>query len=417
MNNGENAVTERMKELQNQLNDVLKKQTKYHHFRDIFCLSNTVDLDEEFEKLRLKISELARQMKNWGELMPLKWILLEHLIEINKNEGMNFINFSDMLSMANHSDIQMVNKKDVKAFLHFQTKEGNIIFFDDIQDFIILNPQWLVEAFRCLVSDRMDPKLQHRSDWGDFKDNGRISESLIREFFESKGGKRFIDQTKDLLKVMEKFDILIKIDETSSYIMPSMMPSAAFHEICKQIGVEGPDCKRTSWLCLKFEFLPPAFFTHFYLWFIRKYKPIYKDNEKPLWKYLFRGFGVFDIDKSNCKKLLVTMSTDTISLQLLSFSATEEDLGSICSDIRAGIIDHTNAITNRYDLKISFKLHFKCSKSKFDEESIAFEELKNLQEYRCKKHTHPAKELYLPWMASEVSFEETPKELMFLSIF
>ncbi|CAG2225268.1 unnamed protein product [Mytilus edulis] len=74
------------------------------------------------------------------------------------------------------------------------------------------------------------PKLQHRSDWGDFKDNGRISESLIREFFQSKGGKRFIDQTKDLLKVMEKFDILIKIDATNSYIMPSMMPSGVFHE-------------------------------------------------------------------------------------------------------------------------------------------------------------------------------------------
>ncbi|XP_071171106.1 uncharacterized protein [Mytilus edulis] len=392
---GKKTVAERMTELQNQLDDVLKHQSKYHHFRDIFCLSNTDDPDEEFEKLRLKISATAMKMKNWGELMPLKWILLEHLIEINKNEGKHFINFSDMVSLANHPDIKMINIKDVEAFLRFQNKEGNIIFFEDMQDFIILNPQWLVNAFRCLVSDKIDANLQHRSDWGDFKHKGKLSESLIKQLFKSRNGEKFIGQSKHLLKVMEKFDIIIKIDGTSSYIMPSMMPSAVFHEECSKIGIEGEDCKRTSWLCLKFEFLPPAFFNHFYVWFI---KSKYTVNEKQLLAFLFRGFCVFDIDETCCKKLLVTMSTDTIALQLLSFSKKEEDFGNICSNIRDGLIEHTNAIKKRYDLEISYELHFKCSKSQYDEDSISYQQLKQLSEYRCKKHTHETEELYLPWM-------------------
>ncbi|VDI00521.1 Hypothetical predicted protein [Mytilus galloprovincialis] len=397
---GKKTVAERMTELQNQLDDVLKQQSKYHHFRDIFCLSNTDDPDEEFEKLRLKISTTAKKMKNWGELMPLKWILLEHLIEINKNEGKHFINFSDMVSLANHPEIKMTNIKDVEAFLRFQNKEGNIIFFDDMQEFIILNPQWLVNSFRCLVSDKIDANLQHRSDWGEFKHKGKLSESLIKQLFKSRNGEKFIGQSKHLLRVMEKFDIIIKIDGTSSYIMPSMMPSADFHEECNKIGIEGEDCKRTSWLCLKFEFLPQSFFNHFYVWFIREYKSKYTVNEEQLLAHSFRGFCFVDIDDSCCKKLLVTMSTDTIALQLLSFSKKEEDFGNICSNIRYGLIEHTNAIKKRYDLEISYELHFKCSKSQYDEDSISYQQLKLVSEYRCRKHTHETEELYLPWMGN-----------------
>ncbi|XP_063409161.1 uncharacterized protein LOC134692632 [Mytilus trossulus] len=73
----------REKELDDQMNQVLGFQTKYHHLHNKFYLSNTNDSDEEFEKLRYAIYETARKMENWGKGFPLKWILLEHLIEIN----------------------------------------------------------------------------------------------------------------------------------------------------------------------------------------------------------------------------------------------------------------------------------------------------------------------------------------------
>lgn len=397
-----------MKELQSQLGTALGNQSKYHHLRDIFCISNTMDYDEEFERLRLQISGTARQMHNWGELMPLKWILFEHLIEINKKERKDFITFSNMLDMAKHPDINMVDIDDVLVFLRFQHKVGNIIFFNDIPNFIILNPQWLIDAFRCLVSHDIDPKLQHRNDWIEFEQNGQISESLITELFKSKLGSRCLGQTENLLKVMEKFDILVRIDKTCLYIMPSMMPSISFDDVCKTIGIEQPQCKRTSWLCLKFEFLPPAFFNHFYVWFIRRYTPIKVSNGKQSLSSLFRGICIFDLDKSKCTKLLVTMSTDTIALQLLSFSDEEKDLYSICSNIRKDLIEQSETIKRRYDLTIFYELHFKCSNGRYYESTMSHADLKQCSQYYCEQHrtVHQSEDICSPWMRDvyEVSF-------------
>ncbi|CAG2247122.1 unnamed protein product [Mytilus edulis] len=370
-NRGKKSVEERKKELQTQLRKVLGNESKYHHLRRIFWLSNTDDSDKEFEKLRLEISAVARKLNNWGEVMPLKWVLLENLIEIIKKGGKDFINDLDMFNMAKHPEIKMTNYEDVLVFLRFQHKVGNVIFFDDVPDFIILNPQWLVNAFRCLVSDQIDDKLQHRDDWIEFEQSGKISETLIMKLFELKGGNQFVEQKEHLLKVMEKFDILVKIGETGIYIVPSMTPPTSFDDVCKKLGVEESSCKRTSWFCLKFKFLPPAFFNHFSVWFMRNYEPS-KVNDDRQSLALFRGISIFDIDKSGCEKLLVTMSTDTVALQLLSFSTEDKDFGRMCSDIRTALIRKTEDIKEKYKLTICYDLHFKCSKGRYYEDTISF---------------------------------------------
>ncbi|CAG2203599.1 unnamed protein product [Mytilus edulis] len=119
-----------------------------------------------------KYQKTAQNMKNWGECMPLKWILLEYVIEINE-EGRNFITFSDIAKMAKHPEIDIQNTEDVLLFLRYQHEVGNLIFFDEIQDLIILNPQWLVDAFRCLVSDKFDATIQHSDDWTTFENTGK----------------------------------------------------------------------------------------------------------------------------------------------------------------------------------------------------------------------------------------------------
>ncbi|CAG2244524.1 unnamed protein product [Mytilus edulis] len=294
----EEDLKKREKELYDQLDQVLGFQSKYHHLRIKYYLSNTIDTEEEFEKLQYAIYETAREMDNWGSAFPLKWILLEHLIEINKSKGRNFISLNDMFKLARHHDIKILKEDELLLFLRFQHNIGNIIFFENVRDLIILRPQWLADAFRCLVSDRFDDsKLHHREDWTLFKRQGKISESLITELFESKDGCQFSGQKNNLQKVMEKLDIIVKIEE-SSYIIPSKMPSSTFATVCEKFGILTKICKRTSWLCFKFEFLPPSFFNHLSAWFIRKYHPSKADGGIAL----YRGICMFDFEESGCKK-------------------------------------------------------------------------------------------------------------------
>ncbi|CAG2257345.1 unnamed protein product [Mytilus edulis] len=312
-------LKKRKKELNDQLDQVLGLQSKYHHLHKKCYLSNLTDTDEEFVKLRHAISETARKMDNWGNAFPLKWILLEHLIEINKNDGKNIINLNDMFKLAEHHDINILEKDELLLFLRFQHNVGNIIFFENIPDLIILKPQWLADAFRCLVSDRIDDSgLHHLEDWTLFTRQGKLSESLITELFKSKDGSQFSGQKNNLHKVMEKLDILVKIENSSYYIMPSQMPSSKFEDVCRNVGILTKNCKRTSWLCFKFKFLPPSFFNHLSAWFIKQYIPSKVDSDATS-VALYRGICVFDIDRSGGTKILVTMSTDTIALRFFVF--------------------------------------------------------------------------------------------------
>ncbi|XP_076085427.1 uncharacterized protein LOC143056230 [Mytilus galloprovincialis] len=394
----------REKELNDQLVQIFGLQSKYHHLHFTFYMSNINDTDEEFEKLRYKISESARKMDNWGNAFPLKWILLEHLIEINKNAGRNFINFTDMLNLAKHPDINMLENKDLMLFLRFQHDVGNIIYFENIPDLIILRPQWLSDAFRCLVSDRVDKRLQHLDDWTLFKRQGKISESLITELFKSKDGIQFSGQKDNLHQVMENLDILVKI-EKKYYIMPSMMPSSTFDDVCKKFGIQTGNCQRTSWLCFKFEFLPPSFFNHISAWFIRKYNHHCTDMDSNSAAFAFyRGICVFDIDGSGCKKILVTMSNDIIALQVVLFSEQQEQFGSICCEIYNEVKTLIEDIKKRYKVKLSFKLHFKCSDGDYHNDTFSYEKLQSEQECFCRQHkkSHRSDMIYLPWMKNEV---------------
>lgn len=379
------------------------KKGKFHHLRQTFYLSNIEDSNEEFKSLQQQIYQIAKNMNNWGARVPLKWVLLEHLIEINIANEKKVMNFSEITTLAKHPNINILDSDDVLLFLRFQHQLGNIIFFDDIQDLIIINPQWLVDAFRCLVSNKFVVEhLQHYDDWSTFLDTGEISDFLITELFTSKCGGQFLKHKNDLLKVMEKFDILVKTENKHCYIMPSMVPSCEFDTVCKNFGVE--NCTRTSWMCLKFEFLPPAFFNHISVWFIKHFTPSKVMNNEKESLALYRGISIFDIDSSELDKLLVTMSTDTIALQLLLYSSQSKEIKNICTITCMSLINQINTVKERYKLKISFQLHFKCSTGEYYNSTKSYKDLKEQPHYYCTEHKmeHQSKTMYFPWMTKGV---------------
>lgn len=393
---GKTSLKERKKELATHLCRIMGNSSVHHHF----LLSNLTDPDEEFEKIRLEISTAAKRMNHWGERVPLTWIRLEYEVAIQRHDGKNFIGLSDMVRMAKHPKINIQDKDEVLRFLRFQHESGNIIYFDDIPDLIILHPQWVADAFRCLVADEICDKLQHRSDWKTCVQNTQMHYDLINKLFKSNCGNQFFEQAENLLILMEKIDVLFKISKTGLYIIPSRIPSVSFDKVCQQIGVDESICKRTSWLCLKFTFLPPAFFYHMYVYLLGEYQPTKMENAKQSMA-LFRELCVFDIDKSKTK-LLITMSTDTIALQLLSFSK-EEEFGIVCSNIRKVILRKAELIRQKYNFKILYELHFKCNNGNYYEDTMPYQDLKSSPLYYCKQHVtqHQSVNTYMPWMMNK----------------
>ncbi|CAG2184690.1 unnamed protein product [Mytilus edulis] len=130
---------------------VLGSQKKADHRRGgIHFISNKVPQKDEIDSLKIHISKLAKEMNYFAEELPTKWINLEIALDVSKDLNKTVYSWEDIMKLAL---AYMIEEKELLLFLNYQHKIGNIIFFEDERDFIILQPNWLVKCFRCLVCD------------------------------------------------------------------------------------------------------------------------------------------------------------------------------------------------------------------------------------------------------------------------
>ncbi|CAG2236526.1 unnamed protein product [Mytilus edulis] len=146
---------------------------------------------------------------------------------------------------------------------------------------------------------------------------------------------------------MEKFDIIVKpniaeeesvsaLEEndvinksqipTVSYYVPCLIKSKPIRNIVDSFKVDGKDFNRTSWICMHFDFLPPAFFNHFLVNYIRRYQISLEPSKHRCRPALYRGMGVFNLDSSGLTKLAVCEALNPEMLNYVRLAKSVTDL-------------------------------------------------------------------------------------------
>lgn len=182
-----------------------------------------------------------------------------------------------MEKLANESFIE--EEEELLSFLTYQHTIGNIMFFKEIRECIILSPDWLVKCSRCLVCDCHSEKRNHNlicpTAWNLLKSTGELSNVLINQLFQKEPDLRFGDHQAHLLQVMGKCAIVIKprFRDTchilDSYYLPCMIEKTSSYESIKNVFIRNTcDVAISPWLVLEFEFLPLAYFNHIMFYYI-----------------------------------------------------------------------------------------------------------------------------------------------------
>ncbi|VDI21663.1 Hypothetical predicted protein [Mytilus galloprovincialis] len=178
---------EKMKEAYlNKFKEIFGGHDKANHNRGIYFVSNREFLASDFKKLKDKIYEVAKETNFFEEELPTQWIQLENALSVLKHESkQKILSFQKIVEL---SQITFIKEEDILPFLTYQHKIGNIIFFEDIQKYIILQPEWLVKCFRCLVCDDHQLKRNHEilnsDDWPHMEKTGQLSDDMIDRLFE-----------------------------------------------------------------------------------------------------------------------------------------------------------------------------------------------------------------------------------------
>ncbi|XP_076084467.1 uncharacterized protein LOC143055217 [Mytilus galloprovincialis] len=384
------------------LGQVLYNQEKKGHLRKIYFISNTEDDDCVFEEIREEISRQAMAMRDWGQDCPLKWLLFQQVLLKLKESKVPISSIQRLLKIAKHEDINISKDDDVKQCLQYCHDIGTVVYFNEekLADFVILDPKWLIDAFRCLVSDKIENNIKVSDDWQTLKDTGQISESLISLLFSKEPELKFEANKEHLIEVMKRFDIIVNLKDSNKLYMPCMIKSCSFSEVRRQFSEGSQSTRKTSWLCLEFKFLPPAFFNHIIAWYIKQYRVsiiIDKENRRTR-NALYRQVGVFDLDKSGCEQLVVCEGPNTIALQVWDSRISNKTYGNVGSDL----FRFVKELRNRYSLNIQYSNTFTCKDGDFTINRKTIEDLFTT-DYRCIEHNtnHVSDDLVKSWDFSE----------------
>lgn len=383
-------VEQKKREYERKFLEVFGRHKKVNHSRYIHFISNVQPDEAKFQSLKNDISQIAEEMNYFAEELPTRWIELEIVLEVLKDLQETVYSWKNIEKLAHEISI---GEKELLLFLNYQHKIGNIIFFEDKSDYIILQPNWLVECFRCLVCD--DAKQTYRfsmqTEMYKLKHTGELTDNLIDELFKKDPNLRFIDYKDHILDVMEKFDIIVKPEfltaKSSSYFMPCMIANhelSTMEKIKKEFKVQDNNC--TPWLVFEFNFLPIAYYYHIMFNYIRKYKVCKEESEHPA---IYAGKAVVSLDETKCRMLVICFSRNAISLQVWKWRHVED---SIHQTIIREICTKIEELKRKLTKNLHYEIKAKCSTGDYGSSSdrISCAELSTRcgkgTFYRCVEH-------------------------------
>ncbi|XP_063407823.1 uncharacterized protein LOC134691303 isoform X1 [Mytilus trossulus] len=371
------AVTCGIEELENACHENLWQYTENlsederGHIRSKYFISNKKDDNHVFLQIRQDILNLARSMRTWNTDYPLKFIQLEQRLQEKKKE-LPIISYQEIMHMSAATP-KPLSEEELRLFLDFHHEIRALVYFKDLPDYIILDTQWLSDAFKCIVTAKKfrAANIRNQKSWEEFYHRGKLDKEVLEDIFENE--KNILNKHKDyILNVMEKFDIVICPNKSEGsgekpcYYVPCLIKAEPVQDIYKMFKVPEDARNRSTWLCFKFKFLPPHLKHHLIATLCRKYDiaEVAVPENKKRQIALFKDSAVFELQKTKLRKLLVSTCPNSIQIQVLEFGkGMEKELYKDIADFVK--LELENIILKRFKMSnVEFDKKWECGLTK-----------------------------------------------------
>nr|XP_022305939.1 uncharacterized protein LOC111112615 isoform X2 [Crassostrea virginica] len=175
--------------------------------------------DKNVEAFKECLAATVKSQSHWGERVPYSWTKLEAVLKKLK-ESNNVFSFSTLLRyVLETSGLKMSNEEDLLSALIFFNDTGVILFRSEIKDIIILDVQWFVDAFKCIIFDEKHMEaMEEMSDFAEFqelKEHGLLSSQVLNVLWQN---SNFYQHTNSLVNHMKQLDMLAELS-TELWVM------------------------------------------------------------------------------------------------------------------------------------------------------------------------------------------------------
>ncbi|XP_072041067.1 uncharacterized protein [Amphiura filiformis] len=189
------------------------KPYKQHIVLTFYAIENDIGQvqDDEISRLRRHVEEVSLSEPYIEERIPLRWLQFEQAISVQIRQEVHYLNLNEVTQLA--STYQIDSSQELFVMLQFYHDLGHIVYFggkdcqnESLKNIIILDPHWLIDVFRRVITVRDEVRWQWStlSDSFDLLDEeGILEDRLIDLMWEDSLGKK-----EALLQLMIKYDLL-----------------------------------------------------------------------------------------------------------------------------------------------------------------------------------------------------------------
>ena len=305
-------------DLANEIYGSLKEKVYGELLKGLFVVDNTKsgsgDECQGVIKLREKVFSFAKELPQMKEAIPLKWLKYEKVLHL-WNESREWIPIEEARQIAEKEcgiddDVQfrtLLNfLHDQRVFIHFSESP-------ELENLVILRPQWLIDVFKEVITVKswQDVDENFEQLWCNLEKNGVLDEKLLDHAWRDLLDKQEPTYKSSLISIMERFNLLCPwpSDETTKqYLVPSMLMSPPTKDILKHLA-----CVRVPSLFVAFDSgrVPPGLFSRLLLLFYRLCQEEWKSEIDP---ELFNNFAMFHILPDRAISLVFMLHSSSIEI-------------------------------------------------------------------------------------------------------
>ena len=317
---------------------IIGKPYTGHVYHDIFTISNK-DLDEgEIKKLKKVIEKLTKERNDY---VPLLWFKIKE--DLKKTEK-KWLNWEQVKKIAADGDLH--NEQTLQAALQFFHGAGDIVYFSDIKEFIVLDLQWLINQLSEVITIPTHRELQKKQvdtrHWKKLETNSILHEDICKAVWPE-------GTFEGLVAIMMKYALLlplpIKPNKGKAYLVPSLLPLKSQdgeHEV-KQ---SEESLRLPVRMVPAHEFIPVGLTS-------RLITTLINEHHWEAMGDLYKDFAALNVDKSGKgPQISITQVEDTIEIRCTKrWEGAEKHLQESLKTIKSTFETLTNKQTSKLQLQ------------------------------------------------------------------
>ena len=344
-----------------------QKPYKSHLVGDFFVVDNTRsgsgEEDAEVARLREKILEICRKLPQFQEWIPVRWMWFEKALKATIKEGFDSLKLSDARQIA--VDVCGITEEtELCTVLDFLHDLRVVVHFDDtaeLDDLVVLDPQWLIDIVKEIITVRPFESEQSAFEvhWRELEEFGILRRVLLEHVWSHLINER--NTVEALVSIMEKFNLICRWPSsatTEEYLVPHMLKSLPVTKALKDLL--SSSCVPSLFVRFPRGQNPQVLFPYLLVCLITEWTREQPSLQRPK---LFRNFARLFLNPSDGSSLVLVCHSSMIEVVLCApTSPSGNFVEATCRRVHQVlllVLEHMR-LECRWLKAMSYELCFRC---------------------------------------------------------